>query len=136
MIDLLPFRKLWVENGLGIVEDDEHFLGRQGMSKRDQFLGVIDSGTDNLRKSTKEVGLRRLELVAADEPPVVAKPLLNAIVVEDSQCDRCFANPTRTNKGDRIETFGEANDVFDEVIASETIPRWRGRRFSDRKSVV
>ena len=72
-----------------------------------------------------------MELVTTDEPPVVAKPLLNAIVVEDSQRDRRFANPTYTNEGDRTEAFGKADNVFDEVLASEAIPRWWGRGFSE-----
>jgi hypothetical protein len=37
------------------------------------------------------------ELVTPDEPPVVAKPLLDPIVVEDGQDDGCLSNSTSTD---------------------------------------
>jgi hypothetical protein len=60
---------------------------------------------------------RSWELVATNEPAVLAKPLLDAIVVEDSESDGC-------------EGSGETNDLFDQFIAPETGSRRRGRRLS------
>ena len=37
------------------------------------------------------------ELIAADEPTIGAKPLLNAIVMEDGQDDGRLANSTSAN---------------------------------------
>jgi hypothetical protein len=41
-----------------------------------------------------------LKLVAADEPPVLVKPFLDAIVVEDGQGNGCFPDPTCTDESD------------------------------------
>ena len=75
------------------------------------------------------------ELVATDEPTVVSKPLLDAIVVEDSQGDRCFSNPPWTNESDRSEIFCKANDRFDQLVTSKTGPQRQGRQFSRRDAV-
>jgi hypothetical protein len=40
----------------------------------------------------------RGKLVTADEPASVAKPLFDAIVMEDSESDGCLPNATGTNK--------------------------------------
>ena len=73
-----------------------------------------------------------MELVAADEPPVLVEPLLDAVIVEDGQGDGCFSYTTRTDEGDWGEVFDETNDLLDQFIPSETCPRWLGRRFSQR----
>ena len=71
---------------------------------------------------------RRWELVATDESPALAKPLLDAIVVEDSQSDGGLANSAGTDKSDGREVFGETDNLLDQVVASETSPWcWRGR---------
>ena len=64
------------------------------------------------------------ELVATDEPTAVAKPLFDALVVEDSQSNRCLANSTGTNQGDRNEIFCETNDPLDQLAASKACSRW------------
>jgi hypothetical protein len=70
---------------------------------------------------------RSWELVTTNESTVVAKPVLNAIVVEDLERDRRFPNPPCTNESDRFEVFGESDDRLYQFVASETGPGWWGR---------
>ena len=65
------------------------------------------------------------ELVATDEPAVVAEPCFDAIVTKDSQGDRSLANPAGTNEGNRREVFYETDDLVDQLVASKEDPRWR-----------
>jgi hypothetical protein len=76
------------------------------------------------------VGKGRWKLIAANEPTVIAKPFLDSIVMEDGQCDRCFANPSGTYESDGLEVLGETDDLLDELVASKTGPWWRRRGFS------
>ena len=59
------------------------------------------------------MGERCWKLIAADKSAAIAKPLLDAIVMEDSQCDRCFANPSGANESDGFEAFSETDDLLD-----------------------
>ena len=59
------------------------------------------------------MGARRGELVTADESTVIAKPFLDAIVVEDGQRDGCLADPPGTDESDGFQVFGEVNDLLD-----------------------
>ena len=70
---------------------------------------------------------RSRELVAADESTVIAKPFLDAIVMEDSESDRSFPNPPCPDKSNGFEVFSESNDLVDQFVTSETGPwrRWR-----------
>ena len=52
-------------------------------------------------------------------------------MVEDGQCNGCFPNATNTNESNGIKGFGKGNDTFNELLASETSPRWWRRRFSE-----
>ena len=56
------------------------------------------------------------ELVTTDEPLVVAKPLLDPIVVENGQSDGCFPNPTSANESDWMEIFSEINHLLNQLI--------------------
>ena len=67
---------------------------------------------------------RGRELVATDEPTIVAKPLFDAVVVEDGQSDGSLADSARANESDRSVVFCEAHDFLDQRIASEERPRW------------
>ena len=96
-------------------------------AKGGQAIRVFDASTGNFRKSVQEVGSQSRELVAADESPVIAKPFLDAIVVEDGQGHGRFPDATSTNESDWTEIFCKGNDAFDEFVASETGPRLRGR---------
>jgi hypothetical protein len=65
---------------------------------------------------------RSWELIAADESTVIAKPGLDAIVVEDGESDGGFPNPSCTDEGDGFEVFGETNELLDQFIASKKVP--------------
>ena len=52
------------------------------------------------------------ELVATDEPAVVAKPLLDSIVVEDGQGDRSFPDPAGADESDWTKVFSEMDDLL------------------------
>ena len=70
------------------------------------------------------------ELVATDKTTVDSKPFLDAIVVEDCEGDGRFPNPPCADESDWSEIFCELDDLFDQVLASETGPgRW-GRGLS------
>ena len=102
------------------------------MSEGSQVLGVFYACTNYLRKAAEKIGSGRRELIASDEPPVVTKQFLNAIVVEDGESDRRFANATGTDESDGIELFDKTNDRLDQLVATETsLQRWR-RRLSER----
>ena len=73
---------------------------------------------------------RRWKLVTADESTVLIEPFLDAIIMQDSQGDRCLAYPSSTYESDGFEVFGETDDLFDEFVASKTGPRRRRRGFS------
>ena len=98
--------------------------------KGGQVIRVFDACTGNFRKPAQEIGSRSRELVATDESPVTTKPFLDAIVVEDGQCYRRFPDTTSTDESDWTQIFRKGNDAFDEIVASETGPGRRGRRFS------
>jgi len=78
------------------------------------------------------MGEGRGELVATDEPAIIPKPLLDAVVVEDGQSDGGLANPAGTDEGERSEVFCQINDFLDQLVASKEGPRWWRRRFSSR----
>ena len=67
------------------------------------------------------------ELVATDKPAVVPEPFLDAIVVKDGQGNGCFPDPACTKESDRCEVFSETNYLADQLVASKTGVRWRGR---------
>ena len=53
------------------------------------------------------------ELVATDEPTVVAKPFLDAVVVEDGQYNGRLTNSAGTDESSWSEGFYETNDLLD-----------------------
>ena len=53
------------------------------------------------------------ELVATDEPTVLAKPLLDSIVVENGQGDGGLANPTGADESDWVKVFSEIDGLPD-----------------------
>jgi hypothetical protein len=56
-------------------------------------------------------------------------------VVEDGESDGCLPNPSCTNESDGFEVFGETDELLDQLVASETGPRRRGRQHSKRNTV-
>ena len=73
---------------------------------------------------------RGWELITSDEPTIVAKPLLDALVVKNSQSDGCLANSAGTSESDWCQVFGETDDPLDQFVASETGSWRRGRQFT------
>ena len=121
-IDLLGLRSLGVENRLGIVEDYQHFLGGKKGLQSFQAFGVFDPCTDDLGNPGKEMCARSWKLIATDESTVLAKSFLDPMVVEDSESDRCFPNPPRTDESDGFEVLGKSDDVPNQLIASKAGP--------------
>ena len=105
-IDLPGVLFLGVNNGLGVVEDDEHLLGGKKRPQECQVLGVLNPCTNDLGESGEEMRARCRELIATDEPTVIAKPLFDPVVMEDGESNGCFPDPPRANESDRFEVFG------------------------------
>ena len=76
------------------------------------------------------MGERCWELVAANKSAAIAKPLLDVIVMEDGQCDGCFANPSGTYESNRFEVFSETDNLLDELIAPKKVLGWKWGEFS------
>ena len=72
------------------------------------------------------------ELVTANEPAVISKPLLDAIVMEDGKGDGCLPDPSWADEGEWGEVLGEVGDLLNQIIASKTGPRTWGRGLSAR----
>ena len=53
------------------------------------------------------------ELVAADEPAIVAEPLLDSIMVENGKGDGSLPNVPDADKSDRTKVFGQINCLLD-----------------------
>jgi len=64
------------------------------------------------------------ELVAADEPAVFTKTLLDAIVVEDGQSGARLADSTGTDESNWGQVFCQSDDLLDQLAATEVGPRW------------
>ena len=70
------------------------------------------------------VGCR--ELIAADEPPVVAEPLFDTIVMEDSQNDGGLSDSSGPNQSDWCEVLCGINNLLNQLVAPKAGPRrWR-----------
>ena len=127
MIDLPGVSSSGVQNGLGVVKDDQDLLGGKEGSEGCQVLGVFNPCACNLGEPGKEMGTRSWELIAPDESTVVSKSFFDPVVVENSESNRRFADPSCTDESDGFQVFGESDDPFNQIIASETSPRGRGR---------
>ena len=73
---------------------------------------------------------RGWELIASDESTILAEPLLDALVVENGQSDRCLSDSSRTDECNWSQILGETDDPLDQFVTSKTSPRRRGRRFT------
>ena len=62
------------------------------------------------------------ELVAADEPTIMSKPLLDPIVVENGQSDGRLANSSSTDESDWSKVLSEIDDLLDQFVSSEEGP--------------
>jgi len=79
----------------------------------------LGTRADDLGESVEEVGARSRELIATDEPAVVAKQLLDTIIMEDGQSDGGLPDPSCTDESDGPKVFGKADDRFDQLVTSE-----------------
>ena len=61
---------------------------------------------------------------------MVAKPLLDSIVVEDRQGDRGLADSASTDQSDWSQLLGQIDNLLDQLVAAEERPRGLGWRFS------
>ena len=101
-IELFGVSSFWVENKLGVVEDEKDLLGG------------------------KEGGTRSQKLITADESTVHAKPLFNPIVVEDFESNRRLPDPTCANESDGFDVFSEFDYLFDQLVHPEQCLGARG----------
>ena len=70
----------------------------------------------------EEVSARGGELVATDETAVIAKLLLDPIVVKNGQGDRRLADSPGTDEGDWDKVLDEIGRLLDQLVASEERP--------------
>jgi hypothetical protein len=90
----------------------------------------LDPGTKDLGESGEEMSARSGKLITTDKPSVLAKSIFDPIVVEDSEGNRRFPDPPCTNESDGFDVFGESDNLLDQLVTPETVPRGRGRRFA------
>ena len=62
------------------------------------------------------------ELVASDEPTIIAETPLDAIVVKDCESDGCLADPSWTDQSDWGQVFSETDDLLNQFVTSTTDP--------------
>jgi hypothetical protein len=81
-------------------------------------MGAVELGPRGFRRLRRCLGepveeMREgcRELVAPDETAVLAETSLDAIVMKDSQRDRCLADPSSADQSHGFEVFGEANNL-------------------------
>ena len=94
------------------------------MLQRSQIIRVFDPCADDLGEAMEEIGERGSDLVTTDESTVIAKPLLDATVVEDSEGDGSLADSAGTDESDGSEAPCETNDLLDQLVASKEDTRW------------
>ena len=51
-------------------------------------------------------------------------------MVEDGEGDGGFPNPPCTDEGNGFEVFSESDNLLNQLVTPETVPRGRGRRFT------
>jgi hypothetical protein len=71
-------------------------------------------------------------LVTADKSTVFAKSFFDVIMVQDGERNSRFPDPPGADESDRFKVLSESDYLHNQIIASETVPRWRGRRFTRR----
>ena len=69
-------------------------------------------------------------MVATDKSTVVAKPLLDPVVVENGQGNGCLPDSSGTDESDRNEILSEIDYLLDQLVASKEGPLLRRWEFS------
>ena len=77
----------------------------------------------SLGESIEQMKRASWELVVLAELVTIAEQPLDAIMVNDGQNDRCFANSAGANEGGRNEFPRKRNGRLDQLNASKTGPR-------------
>ena len=90
------------------------------------MLRIPNVCADDLGESTEKISERGSELVATDEPTVVAEPPHDSIIVEDSEGNGRLSNSAGTDEGNRSEAVCETNDLLDQLVASKEDSWWWG----------
>ena len=70
---------------------------------------------------------RGWKLIASYESPILAKLLYDPIVVEDRESNGCLPDPPWADESDGLKVFSEFDDLFNQLVTPETVPRCRGR---------
>jgi hypothetical protein len=65
----------------------------------------------------------------------VAKSIFNPIVVEDGESNGRLPDASCADESDGFEVFSEPDDLFNQFVTSETVPRRRGREFTRRDAM-
>ena len=73
---------------------------------------------------------RGRDFVARNESTVIAKPLLDTIVVKKGQGNGGLPDPASTDESDWNKVLGEIDYLLDQLVASEEGSRWWRRIFS------
>jgi hypothetical protein len=61
------------------------------------------------------------ELITTDKSTVVAKPVLDPIVVEDGEGDGCLPNAPCADESNGLEVFSESDDLLNQFVASKQV---------------
>ena len=126
-IYLSSIGSLRVEDGLGVVEKQDHDPRGQEGSQRSQIVGILNTGADGLGELGEEIGKGRREFVATNESAVITKSFLDAVVVKDGEGNSRFPDSPCTDESDGLELLGEVDDLLDQRVASEKRLRCWGR---------
>ena len=92
---------------------------------------LFRSCTDGLGESSEEIETGGREPIAANESAVIAKPILDSLVVEDSESNRSLPDPPCTDESEGLKNFREPHNLLDQRISSKAGSRLR-REFSWR----
>ena len=95
---------------------------------------MFDACTDDLGESGEEVGTRSWELIATNESAVIAKAVLDPIMVEHRKGDGGFPNPPCTDESNGFKVFSQIGNLLNQFAASETGPGRRRWKFSQRNT--
>ena len=68
------------------------------------------------------MGARSRELITTDKSTVVAKPLLDSIMVENGQGDGRLANHASADESDRSKVLSETDYFLNQLVASKEGP--------------
>lgn len=85
---------------------------------------VFDTRTNNIGYSAEEMIAGGVELATSDKAAIFAEPLLDALMMEDSESDGCLPDPASTNESDGRKAFCQTDNLLYQIFASKADP-WR-----------